>query len=534
MRFDPRQSSPVGIVIFIVTIGGLIGAMFMGQIVAHNEFSKIGIVAGGALALTICLAMGNKVWLLIPLGWALTGKIQVLPLPFSVRDLCVYAAFLTFVGLAVFKKLPKSSKLGWIDGFMFVNLAYLVTVFLRNPVGTRALGSEMVGGKPYLDVITALLAFWVLQHVTISAKETKWIPWLMAAGSTTVTFLGVLTQRFTFLVPIIAPLYSGINVGAYMAEQRGDAYDETRQSALFGFASLAGVLMAFTRPLYLFLFLRPFWSLLMYGTIVAIFLSGFRTGIVYIAVITLLSSYFYAGLKDVLRLSIIMLLGVMMLIFLQSSGFPIHPAAQRALSFIPGPWDPDVVAGAQESSEWRFEMWQIALESKEYIKNKILGDGFGFSAYELNLQLQAAWGGQGYLDRGKTETQLVTGAFHSGPISAIRYVGVVGLVIFTLFLVVCARYAWKLIRQATGTPFFPLAVFVGVPLIYKPFCYLFVFGAFEGDLPESIVALAFLNMIARAMIAYQARFENHNPKPYSLHETPNVTTSYSASVARNA
>ena len=508
MSLDPRQSSPVGIVIFIVTIGGLIGAMFMGQIVAHNEFSKIGIVAAGALALTICLGMGKNVWLLIPLGWMLTGKIQILPLPFSVRDLCVYAAFLTFVGLAVFKKLPKSSRLGVVDGFMILNLAYLVTVFLRNPVGTRALGTEMVGGKPYLDVVTAIFAYWVLQHVTITVKQSRWIPWLMAAGSTVVTFLGVLTQHIPFLVPIIAPLYSGISVGTYMAEQRGQQAEDTRQIALAGFAVLANVLSCFFRPIQLFLFLRPFWSLLMYGSVVAVFLSGFRSGIISMGVLILLNSYFQAGLKDVLRMGLIMFLGIIMLIFLQSSGFPIHPAAQRALSFIPGPWDPDIVAGAQESSEWRFEMWQIALESKEYIKNKILGDGFGFSAYELNLQLQAAWGGQGYLDRGKTETQLVTGAFHSGPISAIRYVGIVGLILFTIYLIACARYAWKLIREATGSPFFPLALFVGVPLIYKPFAYIFIFGAFEGDLPESIVYLGFLNLIARGLNAYRKNSEN--------------------------
>jgi hypothetical protein len=507
MAFDPRQSNPVGIVLVLVTLAGLAGALVMGRMVAQNEFTKIGAFFGAAVGIAVCLGMGKKIWLLIPLGWSLTGKIQMLPLPFSVRDLCVYAAFASFVGFTIFKRSSKMAKFNVYDMLLFVNLGYLATVYARNPVGTRALGTETVGGKPYLDVVTAILAMWVLQHIVISAKEGRILPWLMAAGSTIVATLGVLTQRIPFLVPIIAPLYSGINVASYLAEQRGEVYDSTRQGALFGFATTAVALMSFFRPLQLFLFLRPFWSLLLYGSVVAVFLSGFRTGLVYIGVMALLTSYFWGGVKDVVRLGIVMLLGVLTLIAIQASGFSIHPAAQRALSFIPGPWDEAVVEGANESSEWRFEMWKIALESEKYIKNKILGDGFGFSAYELQLQLQAAWGGQGYVGGEKTETQLVTGAYHSGPISSIRYVGVVGLVLFIIFLIACAKYAWKIIRRAKGTPFFPLALFIGVPAIYKPFSFIVVFGAFESDLPDAIVALAFLNLCSRGLDAYFSSLE---------------------------
>jgi hypothetical protein len=503
MAFDPRQSNPIGIILVFVTIAGLFGALFIGSMVAHNEFTKIGALAAIAVATVICLTMGKNIWLLIPLGWMLTGKIQLLPLPFSVRDLCVFAAFGTYVGLAVFKKLPKFAKFNSFDKLMLLNLAYLATVYLRNPVGTRALGSEMVGGKPYLDVATAVLAYWVLQHITITVKESRWIPWLMAAGSTAVTFLGMLTKHFTFLVPYIAPLYSGIDVGAYMAEQTGTEYKETRQSSFFGLATLSGVLMSFFRPLQLLLFLRPFWSIILYATIAGVLLSGFRTGVIYLVVLIILNSYFYGGMKDVVRLVVMMLLAVFLAVFLQTSGFPIPPAAQRSLSFIPAPWDADVKRDAETSTKWRLEMWQIALQSDKYIRNKILGDGFGFSTYELQIQLQQAWGGKGYIGAETTEAQLVTGAYHSGPISSIRYVGVIGLIIFTITLFACAKYAWSIIRRSTGTPFFPLALFIGVPLIYKPVGFLFVFGAYEGDLPAAIVALAFLNLTVRGLASFQ-------------------------------
>lgn len=499
MRFDPRQSNPAGIILILVTIGGLIGAVAVGQMVARNDFVKIGMIAGAGVAMLVVFGLGKNIWLLIPLGWLLTGKIPVLPIPLSLRDLCIIGAFLSFVAFVIFKKLPKIKKISYCDYILGINIIYLATVYVRNPVGVRAFGSDMVGGAPYFSVFTSVLAYWVLQHVVISVKEAKILPWLLASGATVVAGVGVLTQRIPSLVPFVAPFYSGINVSTYMADLRGMEADTTRSGDLLSFNKISAVLTSKFPPIQLLLFLRPFWSVVFYASIAAIFLSGFRSGIMGFVVITILCGYFHSGLKDVVRTLVVILFGVMIIIALQASGLPVHPSAQRALSFIPAPWDPGIVQGAEASSEWRFEMWKIALESDKYIKNKLFGDGFGFSAYELNIQLQAAHGFGGYLNVGQTEAQLVTGAFHSGPISAIRFVGAFGLLIFLIFLIACARFAWSVIIKSKGTPFFPLALFIGTAMIYKPFAYVFIFGGFDGDFPESIMYLAFLNLTSRGL-----------------------------------
>lgn len=502
MRIDPRQSNPVGIILILVTLGGLLGAVFMGNMVAKNDFFKIGLFASAAVAMFVVLGLGKKIWLLIPLGWLLGGKISLLPIPLSVRDFCIFGAFLSFVAFVIFKKLPKIGKLSYCDYILGINIIYLATVYVRNPVGVRAFGSDMVGGAPYFTVFTSLLAYWVLQHVVISVKDAKILPWLLASGATVVAGLGVLTQRIPSLVPFVAPFYSGINVSTYLADLRGMEVDTTRSGDLLSFNKISAVLTSKFPPIQLLLFLRPFWSVLFYASIAAIFLSGFRSGIMGFVVITILCGYFHSGLKDVVRIFAVVLFGITTLVVLQASGVPVHPSAQRALSFIPAPWDPGIVQGAEASSEWRFEMWKIALESDKYIKNKLFGDGFGFSAYELNIQLQAAYGFGGYLNVGQTETQLVTGAFHSGPISAIRFVGAFGLLIFIVFLIACARFAWSVIIKSKGTPFFPLALFIGTAMIYKPFAYVFIFGGFDGDFPESIMYLALLNLTSRGLTDY--------------------------------
>ena len=509
MSFDPRQTNPVGIVLLFAMILGVIVAFALGRMVALGDFAKIGMIGGAILAGTICLAMGKKIWMLIPLCWLLTGKVSILPLPFNVRELGVFAAFAVYMALAVFKKLPKGSKSNKYDLLLYINLGYIFTVYLRNPVGASALGSELVGGRPYLDIAVSVMALWVMQHVNPTLKECRYIPILMSAGSIVVATLGVLTQRFTFLVPFIAPFYNGISTEGYLAEQIGTSLvagseAEYRIGSFQAYSGTVGsVLVSFFRPFSLFVFARPLWSLLFYSALLAGLLAGFRSGLVSLILLTLLSSYFYSGLKDVIRIGVIIVVGIALLMSVQSFGFSLPPAIQRSFSFIPGPWDQDVVRAADASSEWRFEMWKIALEGDKYIKNKLLGDGYGFTASDLAIQRDAAWGGKGYLNAGQTEAQLITGQFHSGPISAIRYVGLVGLVLYTIFMLACAKYAWDIVWRSKGTPFFPMGVYVGSGAIISPFFYWFVFGGFDGNFPGSIFTLAMLNLTSRSISSWE-------------------------------
>lgn len=498
------DANPVRILLALIMVAGLIIALLLGNLVASSNFQIIAIIFGLPIGAMICMAMGKKIWFLIPACWLLNGKISILPLPFSVQQLGIIVPFGAYLLLSAFKKLDKRAPSGFLDLLMWINLAYLVSVYLRNPVGVQAMGSEMVGGKPYFDVLVTVCGYWVIQHVTLTPKEGRVVPLLMSIGSIVVGGLGVLTQKFPFLVPVIAPFYNGISVEGYLAELRGESVEGTEAEYRIGpFQSLSinvgSMLSSYYRPFGLFLFFNPVASIFMYLSILAGLMAGFRSGMVNLGVTILLSSYFFAGLKDVIRMIFCMIFGVAFLMAVQSSGVDLPYSIQRALSFIPGPWDPNIVHAAQASTDWRTDMWEIALHSDKYIHNKWLGDGFGFSAYELAIQMSAAFGGTGYLNVGQTEAQLVTGAFHSGPISAIRFVGVVGLTIFTIFLIACSHFSWKLIWRAKGTPFFATAIFIGTAAIIKPFFFLFIFGGFDGDLPNSVFTLAMLNLVSRSI-----------------------------------
>ena len=78
----------------------------------------------------------------------------------------------------------------------------------------------------------------------------------------------------------------------------------------------------------------------------------------------------------------------------------------------------------------------------------------------------------------------LTGAFHSGPLSAIRYVGLCGLVLVYLLSIAAAVYSYKCVKECQGTPLFPVAIFFAIQLIWGPIHYTFVFGGYDAYLPD--------------------------------------------------
>jgi hypothetical protein len=181
--------------------------------------------------------------------------------------------------------------------------------------------------------------------------------------------------------------------------------------------------------------------------------------------------------------------------------FELPLPAQRALSFLPGNWKYEVVQDAKGSTDWRVEMWKRALTSDRYIENKLLGDGFGFRQLDMQRLERINMNGENY--EATQEAMMLAGNYHSGPVSAIRYVGVVGLILYYAFIIALAIYAKRVIRSCWKTPFFVPALFFCLPVFFHPFFYTFIFGAFQNGIVESIFAFGCLKMLERSVAAYQ-------------------------------
>ena len=182
---------------------------------------------------------------------------------------------------------------------------------------------------------------------------------------------------------------------------------------------------------------------------------------------------------------------------------PIPNAAQRALTIIPGDWDPQIIKGTEDSTDWRIEMWEQALFTEGMIQNKVLGDGFGYSSDELELIFQMTAGNQQLNSLTPEELAryyLVTGDLHSGPISSIKHVGYIGFVFVSIFSIGIAVSYYRLCKRNRGKPMWIIYMYFGIPAIWFPISFVFLYGDYKTELPLLIVSAGMLKVLQKAEI----------------------------------
>jgi hypothetical protein len=251
-------------------------------------------------------------------------------------------------------------------------------------------------------------------------------------------------------------------------------------------------------------------------TMVVVALSGFRSNLIKMA------CFFIAGTL-VRRKPIDLILAVAPAVVVLAVVLAVGPqtlpmAVQRTLSFLPIDVDPSIRESAEGSSDWRFEMWRLVLTSDRYIQNKILGDGFGFSAAEQEAQVQDSLGFRKY-SGDSIDAFIAKGSYHGWHVEAIRFTGVLGLVIGIFILFVFARNAWVIIKHHRGSDFFPYAVYLCIPFLIEPFFTLFVFGSYKGSF------ITYIAMSAMLRLAYGLYLEERRqPALAPAEQTPAAMT----------
>ena len=135
-------------------------------------------------------------------------------------------------------------------------------------------------------------------------------------------------------------------------------------------------------------------------------------------------------------------------------------------------------------------MWEEALYGSG-IQNKVLGDGFGVRSAEVEYfrEKQAM---RNISTQEQQQYYILTGNLHSGPLTAIRYVGVIGLILYTLLILYIASGFVRLWRSCIHRREAVLVGFFALPAAYLPIKYMFVFGSFNIDFPQSLITAGML------------------------------------------
>jgi len=259
--------------------------------------------------------------------------------------------------------------------------------------------------------------------------------------------------------------------------------------------ALGVALLTMFAPISLFNPLR-FWRFALFMLALAfILLSGFRSEMGYFMFLAVASTLVrrrsldlvLGGAAGLVLLSLIVVTGSM-----QNLPF----GAQRILAALPIDVSGEAKSSGDETSEWRFEMWREALSSDRYIHDKILGDGFSYSAAEQRASDDST-AGDSRRTAGMTmqEVMLVRGAFHGFHVETIRCTGAVGLLLALIGMGIFFRTAWRLINYYRYRPEWMYVLYICIPFLIHPFYKMLVFGAYRGDFPMVLAGAGLLKVL---------------------------------------
>ena len=476
----------------IVLAAGTFLAIWLGLSIVTNQIETI-LQMVLAAALIGCISLGRRIWLLIPFMAAVNIGLRIPGQPTSL--LLGQIMVLGFSGiLFLMRKLP--FKLAWTDLELWVLVitACVFQVYVRNPVGLNVFGGDTVGGKGYVIFAITWVSALLFAGLRVPANELKWVLRLSIFGGILNTAISVLGN----LVPTIG-FYTG---AAYSTADDGGVDTEavdTRAATRVGYMlgvgnNLALWISSYMSPLRACL--RPLWLILVLMALAAALLSGFRNGIMTVTLTFLVGIAYRQGVVGVL-ISCFGAISAVALLAVVNTMAPLPPNIQRALTFLPGTWEERYRLDADSSSEWRFEIWREVLLTDRWIQNKWLGDGLGFSAAELAAQMNDRKGARSGISGFEAHRDIIlsNGDYHSGPVSVIRVIGYVGLIILLLAMARLSIHAHRQILRCRGTEWFPLSLFVGIPLITGPLIFLFLIGDFRSGNAFFLVGVGMIRLL---------------------------------------
>lgn len=461
---------------------GVFLAIWMGMSIVTEQTGTLLKLSAASLFI-ICLLLGQKIWLLMILFSAMN---VVLIRGFGSTEIG-QMLFLGFTAMIfLMRRLNLKPSFGELECWMLLIIASIMQTYMRNPVGLNILGGSSVGAKPYIFIALSITSAFVLSQLKVDPKHLRWAMWLSFFGAIIGIPLNVL-RRGSITDAIGAQGFDN---------STGNGASRIPLFSTLG-STISRILVCYISPLRAVL--HPLWGIALLVSLASAAMSGYRNALASV-LITYTAGLIYRGGFVAVVISAVSGALFLSTIALINLNFPLPGNIQRALSPFPGTWEERYVADAENSSDWRVEMWIEALTTDRWIKNKMLGDGMGFSRLDLEANERMKDQKIGRLASGLTaqqESMLIDGSYHSGPVHTIRTVGYVGLLILLVAMIRLAVHAHRQIIRCKGTEWFPLALFFGIPILVHPFFFVFIFGEFPTGVATWALGMAMVRLLEK-------------------------------------
>lgn len=447
------------ICLILVVLAFVVGSMAADG--ARNSLMVLGAIMGG-FAL---LYLGRNCWWLV---FVAPPVLASLPLGFLQRIPAAY--YLCGVVLVYWTMLRMMGyvrvtwhKVVWMDFITLVLFLYVAYSYYRHPVELMIFSdedTEFVGGKEYVHALAACVCYVTLSIIPCTFERlNKVLKWALFAQIAALVLVVIKYHTIGALAVFGQPIYL-IMACKY---------------SLFG------------------LIIAP-WKLILLVFALSLSLHGQRE-------VLLMAAFTYIGISFVKKQVILCTLAaaatIGTLTYLSSEGvlLSLPPRIQRTLYILP--WlkiDKEIAEQAQHSSDWRITMWRWAIDPRtRYIKDYVWGDGFGQSMKLLRLTTITL--NRGMVQHGDQQRFAESGVWHSGVITTIHRLGIVGL---------CVIVVWHLAAM-----FMIIRVCTVLDKHKKGFYLMyhtmpFIGGVFAFYISAGTIVMFFsqLHMVALAKIAY--------------------------------
>ncbi len=375
------------------------------------------------------IALGKNSWWLLFLA---PPVFQLIPIPalqtFPVAYFCcgMVLAYWILMSLMGHVRLTWHG-VKWLDIATLVLCVYFLSTWVRHPVTIKAFtsytdeGDQVIGGKDYVMCIGAILFYVTISVIPMKLQSVvqvlKWAFW-------SVLIVSIFLAIKQFLKPDDV---SG-------AVEVLDAEGEGSRNAGYTTFGMTIFKYLFAKYSMLGIVLSP-WK---FGVLVLscgmMLISGFRTLVLQCFLYVLFISY-YQRWMSMFVLFMFMAWGGIVILSQAGVLHTLPYSVQRSLASIPGVTVRlDAEKGAQDSLDWRYEMWEYGLNPREgYIKDYIWGDGFGRSSSFIKRGVYLSSVRREHIEHNRGFAQ--QGMWHAGWLTAIHRTGYVGLCLLTMWFI---------------------------------------------------------------------------------------------------
>ena len=252
----------------------------------------------------------------------------------------------------------------------------------------------------------------------------------------TLFFLGGVTSFISDLFPI-APSWSYFVFWLFPPSPLNSYTFELGQTRLGGFSAAGVALWCLLMAIYgirgIFLS-RKWWRLAVFIlSISLIFLGGYRGALITVGAIFVLQ-FFMEGLHRTKLLLVFALFGALVFTAMVPFASKLPFTVQRTLAFLPLKLDPAARLSAQDTLNWRIEMWKALLP--QVPRHLFLGKGFAITHEDYEMM---GWNSPFQTVDASQQGLALSYDYHNGPLSVLIPIGIFGAIGFLWFLVAGLR-----------------------------------------------------------------------------------------------